>query len=138
MGMLLSGCSSPKRADFKEGKRFGQSSDAFETQRDLPPSTRTLYTMADILAAQGKDRDAEFTLKRCIQQEPKFTPAHNKLAELLMRQGRVHEAAGVLSQALRVSDADPILLNNLGMCCLVQRHYERGRGALHESGRPGP
>ncbi len=125
MGMLLSGCSSPKRADFKEGNRFGQSSEAFEAQRDLPPSTTTLYTMADALAAQGKDRDAEFTLKRCIQQEPKFTPAHNKLAELLMRQGRVHEATSVLSQALRINSADPILLNNLGMCWLVQRDYDR-------------
>jgi len=124
MGLLLEGCSSPKQAGFDEGKRFGQTPDTFETQRDLPPSARTLYTMAEILAAQGKDRDCEFTLKRCIQQEPRFTPAHNKLAELLMRQGRVHEASGVLSQALRISDADPILLNNLGMCCLVQRHYE--------------
>jgi Flp pilus assembly protein TadD len=123
--MLLGGCSSPKRAGLDGGARFGQPPDTFETQqRDLPPSTRTLYAMADILAAQGKDRDCEFTLKRCIQQEPRFTPAYNKLAELLMRQGRVHEAADVLSQALRVDDADPILLNNMGMCHLVQRGYE--------------
>ncbi len=123
VGLLAAGCSSAKQANLDKGKRFDQSPNTFETQRDLPPSTRTLYSMADILAAQGKDRDCEFTLKRCIQQEPRFTPAHNKLAELLMRQGRVHEAEAVLSQALRISDADPILLNNLGMCCLVQRHY---------------
>ncbi len=125
VGMLLGGCSSPKRTGFKDGNRFAQSSEAFETRRDLPPSAKTLYTMADALAAQGKDRDAEFTLKRCIQQEPEFTPAHNKLAELLMRQGRVHEATSVLSQALRINDADPVLLNNLGMCWLVQRDYGR-------------
>lgn len=129
MGMLLGGCSSPKQAGFDQGKRFGQSPDSFETQRDLPPSTRTLYAMADILAAQGKDRDCEFTLRRCIQQEPKFTPAYNKLAELLMRQGRVHEADNVLSQALRINSADPILWNNLGMCCLVQRRY--GKAVEH-------
>jgi len=125
MSLLLAGCLSSKPAGFDGGKRFGQSSESFETQRDLPPSTRTLYTMADALAAQGKDRDAEFTLKRCIHQEPRFTPAYNKLAELLMRQGRVHEATAVLSQALRMSNADPILLNNLGMCWLVQQQYER-------------
>jgi Flp pilus assembly protein TadD len=124
LSLLPAGCSSSKPAGLDDGKRFGQSPDAFEAQRNLPPSTRTLYAMADLLAAQGKDRDAEFTLRRCIQQEPKFTPAYNKLAELMMRQGRVREAAEVLSQALRVNDADPILLNNLGMCCLVQRHYE--------------
>ena len=142
MGMLLGGCASPKQAGLNEGKRFGQTPDTFEAQRDLPPSTRTLYAMADILAAQGKDRDCEFTLKRCIQQEPKFTPAYNKLAELLMRQGRVHEAAGVLSEALRINDTDPILLNNLGMCCLVQRrygeaveHFTKAAGQIPESAK---
>ena len=41
-----------------------------------------------------------------------------------MRQGRVSEAMVVLSQALEVRPADPVLLNNRGMCLLIRREYE--------------
>jgi serine/threonine-protein kinase len=81
--------------------------------------------MADILATQGKDTDCEFVLRRCIHEHPQFTPAYNSLAELQMRQGRVHEAIDILSEALRVRPRDPVLLNNLGMCFLVRKQYEK-------------
>ncbi len=81
--------------------------------------------MADILATQGKDTECEFVLRRCIQQYPDFTPAYNRLAELQMRQGRVHEAIDVLSKALRIRPRDPVLLNNLGMCRLIRKDYEK-------------
>jgi Flp pilus assembly protein TadD len=79
--------------------------------------------MADILAARGKEVDCEFVLRRCIREHPGFTPAYNRLAELQMRQGRVHEAVAVLSQALEVRAQDPVLLNNLGMCLLLRQEY---------------
>jgi serine/threonine-protein kinase len=81
--------------------------------------------MADILATQGKDTECEFVLRRCIRQYPQFTPAHASLAELQMRQGRVHEAVDVLSGALQIRPRDPVLLNNLGMCFLVRKEYEK-------------
>lgn len=80
--------------------------------------------MAQILANQGKDAQCEFVLRRCVQDYPQFTPAYNSLAELQMRQGRIHEAVDTLSAALKVRPRDPVLLNNLGMCLLLRREYE--------------
>jgi serine/threonine-protein kinase len=85
--------------------------------------------MAQILAAQGKDAECEFVLRRCVQEHPRFTPAYNSLAELQMRQGRVHEAVDALSAALKIRPRDPVLLNNLGMCLLLRKEYE---GALRQ------
>jgi serine/threonine-protein kinase len=81
--------------------------------------------MAEILATQGKDRECEFVLQRCVQDYPRFTPASNSLAELRMRQGRIHEAVDTLSAALQIRPHDPVLLNNLGMCLLLRKEYER-------------
>jgi len=77
--------------------------------------------MADILATQGKETECEFVLRRCVSEYPQFTPAYNSLAELHMRQGRVHEAIAVLLKALEIRPRDPVLLNNLGMCFLVRK-----------------
>ncbi len=80
--------------------------------------------MAQILATQGKDAECEFVLRRCVQDYPQFTPASNSLAELEMRQGRIHEAVATLSAALKTRSRDPVLLNNLGMCLLLRKEYE--------------
>jgi Flp pilus assembly protein TadD len=80
--------------------------------------------MADILAAQGKDAECEYVLKRIIQNDPKFLPAYNTLAELQMRRGQTNAATATLQEALRIGPEDPVLLNNLGMCWLVRRDYE--------------
>ncbi len=124
--VLLCGCSSPERSS---GTSNGSSPDKPPAQsgvrRDQPPSAKTLYSMADILATQGKDTECEFVLRRCIGEYPQFAPAYNSLAELQMRQGRVNEAIDVLSQAIRVRPRDPVLLNNLGMCFLVRKQYAK-------------
>jgi len=117
---FLSGCISPEQA---EPYRGTDPSAAPRHREDPPPSAKTLYTMADILATQGKDVQCEFVLRRCISQYPRFTPAYNSLAELELRQGRVHEAVDALSRALALRPRDPVLLNNLGMCFLVRREY---------------
>lgn len=114
--ILLCGCEQPQ-ANNPQAPREA------EVRPDQPPTAKTLYSMADILAAQGKDKECEFVLRRCIQEYPRFTPAHNSLAELQMRQGRVHEAVAMLSKALEVRPKDPVLLNNLGMCLLLRKEY---------------
>ena len=80
--------------------------------------------MADILATQGRDSECEYVLKRIIQDNPKFLPAYNNLAELQMRQGRTNAAIETLQHALRINPDDTVLLNNLGMCWIVRRDYE--------------
>jgi Flp pilus assembly protein TadD len=90
--------------------------------------------MADILATQGKDNECEFVLRRCLQEYPRFTPAYNSLAELQMRQGRVHEAVAVLSKALEIRPKDPVLLNNLGMCLLLSKEYRKALDRFTQAG----
>lgn len=97
----------------------------FQRQANRPPSAKTLYAMAEILATQGKDSQCEFVLKRIIREHPQFIPAYNSLAELQMRQRRLNEAIEIISRGLRVSSGDPILLNNLGMCWIIRREYEK-------------
>ncbi|MHC4681293.1 MAG: tetratricopeptide repeat protein [Planctomycetota bacterium] len=102
----------------------GSSDLDFQAQADRPPTTKTLWAMAEILATQGKDSECEYVLKRIIQSDPEFLPAYNSLAELQMRQGNTRTAIQTLQDALRIAPEDPILLNNLGMCRLVRRDYE--------------
>jgi Flp pilus assembly protein TadD len=97
----------------------------FDAASDRPPTAKTLYSMAEILATQGKDAECEFVLRRCISDYPQFTPAYNRLAELQMRQGRVHEAVDTLTVALDLTPRDPVLLNNMGMCLLVRKEYDQ-------------
>jgi len=125
LGTLLAGCSQPESSKFNQDPRFGNPQAEAEMKHDQPPSAPTLYSMADILAAQGKERECEFVLRRCVQEYPQFTPAYNKLAELQMRQGRVHEAVDVLTKVLQLRPRDPVLLNNLGMCYLVRKEYPK-------------
>ena len=97
----------------------------FQTQASRPATTKTQWAMAEILASQGKDSECEYVLKRIIQTDPKFRPAYNSLAELQMRRGQTDAAATTLQDALRMEPDDPVLLNNLGMCWLVRRDYEK-------------
>ncbi len=122
---MLCGCTPSAQPPAPGASRFDKAQTKFETQKDLPPSAKTLYSMSDILATQGKDAECEFVLRRCVSQYPEFTPAYNSLAELEMRQGRVHEAIATLSKALEMRPKDPVLLNNLGMCFLLRKEYAK-------------
>jgi len=121
----LVGCSGPARSMSNIKPTIDRSELDFQSGRNRPPTAKTLYAMADILAAQGKDSDCQFILKRIISEYPQFFPAYNSLAELQMRQGRVNEAIDTISRGLSIHPGDPVLLNNLGMCRMVQKDYEK-------------
>ncbi len=127
---LLCGCAEPTRSSFNGGKQPTPP----EVKPDEPPSAKTLYSMAEILAGQGKDKECEFILRRCIQEYPRFTPAYNRLSELQMRQGRVHEAIATLNKALEIRPKDPVLLNNLGMCFLMRKDYDKALDRFTQAG----
>lgn len=121
---VLGGCTASEGYKGLQTKRSREAEPESRMRQDRPPTQKTLFTMAGILATQGKDRRCEFVLRRCIQEYPRFAPAYNSLAELLMRQGRANEAVDVLSAAIGVQPDNPVLLNNLGMCLMVCREYE--------------
>ncbi len=122
-GIVLGGCEGQQRYGAGQKPKLKAPSPEFEMRQDRPPTQKTLFTMADILATQGKDRQCEFVLRRCLQEYPQFMPAYNQLAELLMRQGRANEAVTVLATAVQIRPDDPVLLNNLGMCLMIHREY---------------
>jgi len=140
--LVCCGCSRSYRSAAPKGARFERRAVAAELPRDRPPTAKTLYSMAEILATQGKDAECEFVLGRCLQEHPRFLPAYNSMAELQVRQGRLHEAIETLTTALQVFPRDPVLLNNRGMCLLLRRDYARAlehfieaAGQVPESGK---
>ncbi|MBN2270330.1 MAG: tetratricopeptide repeat protein [Sedimentisphaerales bacterium] len=97
----------------------------FQKNRNPQPTPKTLYAMAEILAAQGKDSDCEVVLRKIIEEHPGFFPAYNSLAELFMRNGRTKEAVDIIHEGLRIHPTDPVLLNNAGMCWIMRRKYDK-------------
>jgi len=121
----IGGCSEPVTAETNRSWVTDQSELDFQMQGNIPPTVKTLCAMADILAAQGKDSECEYVLKKVIRENPKYFPAYNSLAELQMRQGRVNSAIETLQNAIIINPEDTVLLNNLGMCWIVRRDYEQ-------------
>jgi len=124
VGTLLSGCqefSTGEQSDLRY--RPSEADLAFEAGADHPPTLKTLYTTANILATQGRDAEAEIVLVRILREYPDFTPTYNNLAEVKMRQRHIDEAISILTEGLEVNPADPVLLNNLGMCWMIRREY---------------
>jgi Flp pilus assembly protein TadD len=119
-GALLSGngCASSKPA-------AGQMDpDAqFDAGAGRAPNARTMYTLARILAAQGRDRECITVLTRTTRQYAGFLPAYSDLAEAYLRLGRTDDGIAVLDQGLRQAPQDPVLLNNLGMCWFLKGDY---------------
>lgn len=109
-----------------DASRFSvdRNDDEFQAGAKRPPTARTLYAMARILAAQGKDVECEFVLGRVIREHPGFLPAYCEMAELRVRQRRIEEAVATLDAARIISPNDPIILNNLGMCMLLKSEYD--------------
>ena len=107
---------------------FGQK-DEVDTEwlmgSDRPPSAKTLHSMARIFAAQGRDAEAEFVLKKVMNDYPGFMPAYVEMSEIHMRQRQVESAIHVLEAGLAVSPGDAVLLNDIGMCWVVKEDCER-------------
>ena len=121
----LSGCSESNSSMSKMDSVLDNPELEFQKNANRPPTANTLYAIADILATQGKDSDCEYILRRINQEYPQFFPAYNRLAELQMRQGRINEAIGTISKGLSMRPTDPVLLNNLGICWMIRRDYEK-------------
>jgi Flp pilus assembly protein TadD len=122
--LCIGGCSESTNSGTNTNWVKDKSDLDFQTQGNKPPTAKTLSAMAEILAAQGRDSECEYVLKRIIQDDPKFLPAYNNLAELQMRQGQTNMAIETLRHALNINPDDTVILNNLGMCWIVRRDYQ--------------
>ena len=99
--------------------------DYFAAGAGKAPTLKTRYAMARVLAAQGKDDQCVFILEQLIRERPQCLPAYSDLAELYMRHHRLEDAVNLLKTGLRVAEQqDPVLVNNLGMCRMIQGNYE--------------
>ena len=115
----LLGC----RTEKPKPSYLSQDNSDFLAGANRPPTARTYYSMAKILATQGKDNRCRFVLRRLINDYPEFLPAYCELAELYMRAGQLAMAKDTLLAAHRKSQRDPVILNNLGMCLLLKGDY---------------
>jgi Flp pilus assembly protein TadD len=95
----------------------------FDAGTKRPPTAMTIYALAQIVAAQGRDNDAEGLLKQCVAQYPEFLPAYCDLAELHLRQRRGEDAVRVLTLGLQRDPNSATMLNDLGMCRLLGGRY---------------
>jgi Flp pilus assembly protein TadD len=109
-GWLGASCSSTGRDP------AGARESSFDDGSGRRPSARTLDSMAHVLAAQGRDGPCEVVLHKLIATHPDYTPAYNELAELYLRHDGLDSAIAVLERGVERAPADPVLLNNLGLC----------------------
>jgi len=111
---------------------------AWANGADQPPEPNTLLAMARLMAGQGRDEQARFTLARVISGHPGCLPAYVELAELHLRHRRINAAQDTLRQGLTVAPRDPVLLNDLGMCWLLRKDYDRALKQFAMAAAAGP
>lgn len=123
--VLVCGCiSDPDTYDIPPPPRDLADQD-FEASPHRPPSAKTLYALARILASQGRHQESHFVLARVMKEHPDFVPVYNELAELYLRSGKVEDAMKVLAIGLEKAPNDPVLLNNVGMCWMLKEDHEK-------------
>lgn len=121
---LAAGCAPDASAPASFSAAAEQADAQFQAGANRPPTAKTLYAMAKILATQGKDPQCEYVLKRTIRDYPDCLPAYCDLAELQVRQRRITDAVDTLKMGLTRSPKDSVLLNNLGMTHMLRAEYD--------------
>ena len=108
---LLAACASPPADPQSEW-------DAAEGRQ---PEPATIFSMARIYVAQGRDDQAEAALREVLNKDPEFVQAYEELAHLYVRRDLVDGAVAALEIGLQHQADDPVLLNDLGVCKLLQK-----------------
>ncbi len=132
----LAACKSAPAAE--TASDAAQAETEFAAAADRAPTARTLYAMARIFAAQRRDAECEAMLSKIIATYPGYAPAYNDLAELLLRQRQIARAQAVLDQGLRQNSRNPILLNNLGMCAMLNHRFDEALERFTEAAGMAP
>jgi Flp pilus assembly protein TadD len=116
--LLAGGCNKPEtRMSYAADQ---DADDSWYDATDRPPSPNTLYSMARILADQGRGEEAIYVLERIIRDYPNFMPSYIELAEAQMRLRRTDAAISTLAAGLVHAPRDSVILNDLGMVYLIK------------------
>lgn len=78
-------------------------------------TARRLHNRALELIADGKAESAMATLRRALEADITFGPAHNNLGKLLFDQGKLYAAAWEFQYAIKLMPHQPEPKNNLGL-----------------------
>jgi Flp pilus assembly protein TadD len=139
--MLLSGCGQ-KQSDIANEAEGADLDAQVYMSRSGAATARELYSMARMFMAQGKLAHADAVLTAATNRFPRFLPAYTELAASLVRQNRFGPAAEVLIEGLASAPEDPVMLNDLGMCymlneafVLAAEHFARAAAASPENRR---
>ena len=114
------------------GLSLWKSGDLEESEAVLADATWRLddfakapVNLARVRLALGETSSAEEAVRKAIEIDPDYGPAHNVLGRTLLARGLGDEAAAAFKRAAELSDADPWPHNNLGYLMLVEgRHGE--------------
>jgi len=122
--LVVAGCqSSPTQKQADADAKALEAQDEFQKAANREPTPNTFYAMARILAAQQRETESQAILHKIIATHPDYLPAYNDLAESQIRQRQIDAAVGTLQAGLKQQPQQAILLNNLGMCSLINGQY---------------
>lgn len=121
---LLTGCESDNAvADKPDYQHITEAEREFLEGSKAPPTSRTLHAMARLLVVQGRAEEAAFIWQRILRDDPNYLPAHSELGNIYLRDGKLDEAIAILDVGHERAVADPVLINNLGVCWLLKDEY---------------
>jgi len=86
-----------------------------------------------VLAREGRSDEAVAEFRKAIDADPKFTPADNNLADVLVKQGKLEEAAQYYERSLAerpsaaVYNALGVVLHRLGKTDQAEEQFARAK-----------
>lgn len=109
--LSLAGCQSGQEKDKEK--------DWFDGGPMQLASPDTMQLTARVLAAKGKTEQAGFLIERMYQKYPDNLGTYSEGAEVLLIEGRIADAIQWIDRGLVRFPDNPILLNNRGLCHLL-------------------
>ncbi len=123
IGIILAGCDGSIPSVLSQWSNGTVEADAdadWNAAADRAPTAKSLYGLARIMTAQGKDPEASMVLSRIIYEYPDFMPAYIEMAEIHSRHRKTDLAIEALQAGLIRRPGDAVLLNNIGICLMLK------------------
>ena len=121
--MSLAGCQSGQDKD--------KDKDWFEGGPMQLASPDTMQLTARVLAAKGKTEQAGYLIERMYQKYPDNLGTYSEGAEVLLIEGRITDAIQWIDRGLVRFPDNPILLNNRGLCHLLDANLAAADKDFH-------